>query len=305
MNLMRGIIKMKKRVKKFAILNATGLMLLSSGMPVLAADNTTPKEEVIYAILNDNGTVNDLYAVNILKPVNGQITDYGNYSDIRNMTTQDELEKSGSKITGKTDAEKLYYEGTLENKELPWLIDIRYTMDGKDYTAEELAGKDGNLKIHLSLKENPKGDQEFFKDYALQATVMLDTEKAANIQESGATAANVGKNKQLTYTILPGQEKEIEITADVTDFEMEAIAINGVKLSLDVDVDPDEIYDKIAELKDGVSQIDDGAGELNDGTQQITTSVQGPLQQGVKDLHKGGQTLQNGTSEVKKGGSAL
>lgn len=44
------------------------------------------------------------------------------------------------------------------------------------------------------------------------------------IQADGATIANVGADKQISYTILPGKGLDAEITADVTDFEMEAAA---------------------------------------------------------------------------------
>lgn len=35
----------------------------------------------------------------------------------------------------------LYYEGILNNNELPWAISIQYFLDGVEYPAEELAGK--------------------------------------------------------------------------------------------------------------------------------------------------------------------
>ena len=44
------------------------------------------------------------------------------------------------------------------------------------------------------------------------------------IQTDGATIANVGADKQISYTILPGKGLDAEITADVTDFEMDAAA---------------------------------------------------------------------------------
>lgn len=52
-----------------------------------------------------------------------------------------------------------------------------------------------------------------------------------------ATIANVGKNEQLTYTILPGKGADLSIQADVEDFEMDAIAIKGIQLNLGLDFD--------------------------------------------------------------------
>lgn len=56
----------------------------------------------------------------------------------------------------------------------------------------------------------------------MQGTVTLDTEKCDHIKAEGATAANVGSNRQLLYNIMAGEEKEFTITADVEDFEMDA-----------------------------------------------------------------------------------
>lgn len=296
---------MNKKIKKGLLLHTTGLLLLSQAVPVLAAGHATPKEEVIYALLNETGRVNELYAVNILTPSNGKINDYGHYSEIRNMTTQDTLEQRGNEIIGETDAETLYYEGTLTDKELPWIVDITYTLDGVPHAPAELAGKDGHLHISLSVQENPNGDHTFFEEYALQATLLFDTEKVTDIKETGATSANVGKKKQLTYTILPGQEKDMEIDAEVTDFEMDAIAINGVKLSLDVNLDEADLYEKLSELQEGVSKIDDGATQVDGGVEDVTKAITGPVQHGTKELHAGSETLANGTKETSTGSASL
>ena len=87
----------------------------------------------------------------------------------------------------------------------------------------------------MSVTKNENATEGFFDNYALQAVVQLDNTICENIIGDGATIANVGNLKQLTYTVLPGNDKEITISADVTDFEMESIAINGVRLNLDVD----------------------------------------------------------------------
>lgn len=87
----------------------------------------------------------------------------------------------------------------------------------------------GKLEIKMSIRQNPDCDSSFFDGYALQATVTLNTELASNIAAEGATMANVGRNKQLTYTILPNTEKEITISADGQNFEMNAMAFNGIR----------------------------------------------------------------------------
>ena len=45
------------------------------------------------------------------------IVDYGDYTNIRNMNTTDEIVESDGIITATTDQSSLYYEGTLEECE--------------------------------------------------------------------------------------------------------------------------------------------------------------------------------------------
>ena len=54
--------------------------------------------------------------------------------------------------------------------------------------------------------------------------------------------------------------------ANVADFEMDAVSINGIPLSLDIDVDDSELTEEIDKLTDAVDEIDDVTSKLTDGT---------------------------------------
>ncbi|MDD5953458.1 MAG: hypothetical protein PUC32_07430 [Oscillospiraceae bacterium] len=266
----------------------------------------TPKEEVVYANLASDGKVSDGYVVNSFEmKQDGQIIDYGTYSALRNMTSSDEIHQDNGKITITTKAGKLYYEGKLDKMELPWTFSFHYYLDGKEYTAEELAGKSGALKITMAIRKNPACKGNFFDDYALQATVTLDSEKAKTIKADDATIANVGSDKQLTYTILPGKKTDITITADVTNFEMKEISINGIRLNMNVEVDDKKLMDQVKKLQDGISQLDDGASKLKDGTETLEDGAQSKLPDGTRQLMDGAAALQIGASQLNNGGTAL
>lgn len=314
----------KKFRKLISIVMA--VLLLSSQMAFAEEGSyKNSKEEVIYANLNTDGSLAESYVVNIIMPENGVVSDYGDYSAIRSMNTTDKLDYSGDSISANTSAEKIYYEGTLKDSHLPWNISIKYYLNDKEYTAEEIAGKSGKARIAISIRKNPNQSGSYFDDFALQMSLTLDTAKHKNITANGATIANVGANKQLTYTILSGTEKEIEITSDVTDFELTGISINGIHLALDIDVDDDELLDQINELLDAISELDEGAQELEDGAGEIsdgtnTLSDNAPsLAEGVDSLLTGSRTLnskmgdavdgarelRNGAADVKDGAISL
>lgn len=193
--------KMHKKILP-ALLSAS--LVLTTLTPAFAAEAPSEKEEVIYVNLDTAGKIKDLYAVNIFG--SGNITDYGDHSAVEILNTTDQITQNDEKITFSTDADRVYYKGTIKKQEIPWSIAIHYFMDGKEYSANEIAGKSGALKITVNITQNTNCPGDFFEGYALQATVTLDTKQCKNIIAEDATIANVGSSKQLAYTILPNKE---------------------------------------------------------------------------------------------------
>ena len=272
----------------------------------LAATKSSEKEEVIYANLTSSGDIEKIYAVNIFE--DKDIVDYGVYETVKNMNTMDKINYSNGKITIQNSEYKLYYQGIMkQNTEMPWTIKVRYKLDGVEYAPSELAGKSGKLEISISIKENKNCKKNFFENYALQTVVQLDTNLCENIKSDEATMANVGGLKQLTYTILPGNEKDIKITSDVTDFEMSEIQVNGINLNLGLDkdsIDTSSLTGELDKLKDAVNDLDDGANELNDGAKKLddgaVTLTDGikTIQDGLDQLNSKSSSLTSGSSEV-------
>lgn len=302
---------MKKSKNKIIMIVLTATIISNTMVPIstLAESNTilkSPnyvaesqgKEEVIYINLDGNGEVSSAYAVNIFDSQN--ILDYGDYSEIRNMNTNDTLSYDNGEITGNSSVDKLYYEGTLKEVEIPWNINIKYYLDGKEISSNELAGKSGTLEIKISITDNEKCNSAFFENYALQTTITLDTEKCNNIEAEGATIANVGSEKQISHIILPNKGKEISIKADVNDFEMASMAINGVKLGLSVDVDTNSLLDRVNELTDAIEKLDSGAISVNDGSTELNNGTY-DLSNGMNSLSTGVNSLNDGIITVYKG----
>ncbi|MCD7846278.1 MAG: hypothetical protein LUG57_10625 [Oscillospiraceae bacterium] len=292
---------MRKQWKRAAALCLAAVLCGGLACPALGAEST-PKEEVVYASLDGSGAVEAVYVVNIFDLAQaGTITDYGDYSALRNMTTTDEIVYEDGVVTIQAEAGKLYYEGTLENAQLPWTFEIHYYLDGVEYAAADLAGRSGELEITLSVGENTACAGDFFQGYALQISLTLDTALCADITAEGATVANVGGDKQLTYTVLPGTEKEYIITAAVTDFEMEGIDINGVPLTLEVEVDDEALMEQVTSLIEAIQALDEGAAELDEGAVGLESSVETDLASGTGSLTAGAAALESGTGELETG----
>lgn len=293
---------MKKYTKFFSSLLAI-FTAFSLTVTAFATETASEKEEVIYISTDGAGNVTGVQAVNIFGW--GDIVDYGNYSHVKMLTSTEEITQTGDKITFSTDDKKVYYQGTMEHVETPWNISIRYYLDGKEYSASGIAGQKGKLEIRPSIVKNEKCKGSFFDNYALQVSFTLDTEICDNITASDATIANVGSDKQISYTVLPGKGLDASITADVREFEMNAVTINGIKLNLNVEIDDAELMDKVTELMDAAKKLNDGSGELNSNSETLKTgsssldSGLSSVHSGVADLDNGIATLQNGIASVQ------
>ncbi|MGN0706382.1 MAG: hypothetical protein ACI4JC_00060 [Faecalibacterium sp.] len=262
-------------------------------LPVRAADAPLAKEENIYVNLDASGTVKAAYAVSCFEAEAGQtITDHGYYTAVRAMTTTDPvLYENGVVTITPAESGKIYYEGTMADVTLPWKISIRYFLDGKEIPPEELGGASGALEIRISVCKNEDCAGDFFEKYALQSSVTLDTALAQNIEAPGATIANVGSDKQLTYILLPGQNSELSIRADVTNFAMPAISINGVRLNLNLEVDGESLTGLMEQLQNGAVQLDDGTAALDAGIRQV--------QAGLDTLNGQSSALTAGSAQVR------
>ena len=291
----------KDRVRRLGALAVAAACCAMTALPAYGAE-PPEKDEVIYVNLTPEGDSGTIYVVNSYD-LTGEtaIVDYGDYREVRNLTTTTPLEREGDAVKVTAPAGKFYFQGSLDSSrvaELPWRVSVKYLLDGKELPGQQLAGASGHLEIRASLRLNPGADPVYADNYALQTTVQLDTQRCKNIDAHGATLADVGDKKQMSYIVLPGKEKDFTISADVVNFEMDGIQINGIPLVLDID-DPDtsELKDQVYDLQDGAARLDDGARALEEGT--------GELENGVLELRDGAESLRDGAQTVHTLASTL
>ena len=288
-----------KNVKKASTFVLTTSILMGSVYPAFA-DTNTSKDEVVYVKLNNNGNVDNVYVVNSFDAKNGEkIVDYGRYSNVLNLSTSDKLNYSSGVVdVNVSDTnKKFYYQGDMKNCEIPWDINIRYTLDGKNISSEELAGKSGNLEISFDIKKNDTVDEVFFNNYALQISLTLDGDKCSDIIADGGTIASVGNNKTITYIKLAGEEASYTINSNVENFEMDSISFNGLNMDMNVDVNVDDMTSSFDTLVDAIDKLNDGASELKSGVDTYKN--------GVSTLYTGSSKLLEGVSSYKSGVNSL
>ncbi|WP_371069479.1 YhgE/Pip domain-containing protein [Sediminibacillus sp. JSM 1682029] len=309
-----------RRIKKLLlvftiILLAMPSLLVSAASDSKSGEDTTrekgevsSKDEVVYGKLNAAGERQELYVVNTLDVEKaGKVVDHGTYTDLKNLTDLSPLEQKDGEVTVDAPEGKFYYQGNMEGQSLPWDVTITYLLDGKEIEPAELAGKDGHVEIKIATSANEKVDPVFFENYLLQISLSLNLDNYRNIEAPDGTLANAGKNKQVSFTVMPEKEEELVVEADVSDFELDGIDISAVPSSMPIespDIDEmtgemDTLTDAIAEvnggvadLEDGIAQLNDGAGELRDGSMQY--------KDGISSLAGSSSELVNGSGSLKQ-----
>ena len=278
------------------------------------------KDENIYGILKQDGSIDNMYVVNQFEVTKaGYITDLGIYEDVENLTNTEEVEIYDGKIKVYADKGNFYYQGTNCFSYLPWDFDINYYLNGEKADIDELKGADGEVKIKIKSSKNEEADDTFYENYMLQVSLTLDNEKAKNVVCGDATVADAGESRQYNYTVMPEDDANITLKADVTDFEMDGISIAAIPFTMSVDMpDSDSMLKGMSKLSDGVNDLDDGVGELRDGVNEyvdgisefndaleiVATNLE-KVSDGGNELSDGSSKIAEGLEKVSEGGSGL
>jgi X-X-X-Leu-X-X-Gly heptad repeat protein len=264
------------------------------------------KNENVYAKLSQDGTVQEAYVVNAFSvSEHDAITDYGVYSDVKNLTDLSEIDVTKDTITFETDKENFYYEGDIADAQLPWNIRVNYTLDGRKVDADKLAGAAGDLGIHILTEQNKAVNSVFYDNYLLQISVVLEAEKCKNIRASGASIADAGSSKNIVFTVMPKKSGDMTLSAEITDFEMSGIQIAAVPFSTSIEIpDTDDMLDDMTTLTDAIAELNDGVGDLKTGTNELNDGL-GDLTGGSSDYAQGLSTLNNNSGQLTSGSASI
>ncbi|SET47218.1 X-X-X-Leu-X-X-Gly heptad repeat-containing protein [Oceanobacillus limi] len=310
---------MMRRMKKILFVLAAVVLILPSFLVTASTSDSkseddtansdgeiSSKDEVVYATLHANGESQDIYVVNTFDiSESGNVIDFGNYSSVKNLTDLSEIEQSDNKVQFTAEEGKFYYQGNMDKEPLPWDVSVAYYLDGKEISPEEIAGKEGSIQIRIETAANENVDPIFYENYLLQISLPLDTSIFSNIRAEDGMVANAGKNKQVTFTVMPEKEETLVVEADAVGFELDGVEITGIPSSMSIEEpDVDEMTGEMRTLSDAIAELNDGVGELENGVSELNRGVadlqdgSGQFNRGLADLDGGSGDLVNGSEEI-------
>lgn len=224
------------RKKSFFILMIC--LFLSLG---IAASAAVFKDEVVFVSLNEEGQPLVAYVINAFEADEpSEVTDRGTYESVQPLGDADGFTYADNQVKFTMPTGRFSYQGNLKQTDLPWVINMAYTLDGKAVTAGDLSGASGKLEAVLTVSVNDSL-RAFADSLSLQITVTLDGARALNIQAEKATYSLSGGSRTLSFVVLPGRSAEYTFTCDVQNFMMEDVQIAAVRMGMDT-----QMYQQVA-----------------------------------------------------------
>ena len=305
---------------------------------VASSESEAGKVETVYVKTDANGAVNDVIVSEWLKnaDASSEMSDATELKDIVNVKGSETFTDNGDgTLTWNASGADIYYQGTTD-KELPVDMKITYTLDGKEISPEELAGKSGRVTIRFDYENKEKQtvevngkEIEVYTPFAMVSGMMLDSDKFSNVEISNGKVISDGGNYVVMGVAVPGLKESLdidddkweelnedgeldekltnhfEVTADTTDFELGmTITMASSDILSDFGLTDISDSDKLDDLKDDMSELNDGSTKLVDGSKELKDGTT-KLRDGVTELYDGTKELKDGTKDLKDGTSSL
>lgn len=253
---------------------------------------TMNKTESVYVNLDYYGDVNQIHVANDCT-LTGQseITDFGVYESVTNLTNRTEVKNDGGKLVWDVSGlDRFAYNGKVSNdnaKNIPWTFDVSYKLNGVETRAEELLGKAGLVEIIVDITANKDAKEYYRNNYMLEVTGSYDLNKYLSVEADEAMFVTTGRTKTLMYIVLPGQSTTLHLRIGSNDFEMEGLTFAMVLIE-------GKILEKLGDIVDDKKSMEDAMDVLNSSADIILDSMS-EMQSSLNDISLGISDVQSGT----------
>ena len=288
------------------------------------------KDETVYVLAGADGSVQKIIVSDWLKNELGSasLTDKSGLSNIENVKGDESYSINGDNMTvWDAQGNDIYYQGDIQ-KELPVGLTVRYTLNGKAVSPEQLKGLSGKVTIRFDYENRQYEtvqingqNQRIYVPFAMLTGMILDNDTFRNVTVSNGKLVNDGDRTVVVGLAFPGLQENlnlsrdqlsipssVEITADVTDFSLGmtvTLACNDLFSQLgDADLGSLDAAGSLNKLTDAMDQLLNGSSALYDG---LTTLLDksGELAAGVEELAQGAAAIKAGADSLDEGAAEL
>ena len=288
------------------------------------------KDETVYVLTGADGSVKKIIVSDWLKNELGSasVADKSDLSDIENVKGDESYTINGDNMTvWDAQGNDIYYQGNIQ-KELPVGLSVRYYLDGKSVSPEELKGKSGKVTIRFDYENRQYEtvqingvNQRIYVPFAMLTGMILDNDTFQNVQITNGKLVNDGDRTVVVGLAFPGLQENlnlsrddlsipdsVEITADVTNFSLGmtvTLACNDLFSQLgDVDQTSLDSTSALDQLTGAMDQLLNGSSALYEGLSTLLDKS-GELVSGVEELAQGAAAIKSGADSVDDGAAQL
>lgn len=257
------------------------------------------KTETVYVTLDGYGTPTQTQVVNGYKLTGDtKIVDYGNYTDVANLSNFATPKIDGDQITWDLEdgTSNFYYQGTLKSIEVPWQINVRYKVNGVEAKFEDLAGAAGMIETIINVKPNDKVSDYLKNNFFLQISTSYDLGKNLSVEAPDGIVVSLGDTKSITFMALPGEEATYHIYVGTDSFE--SAGCNFVMAPLQM-----SSISEVKNLKDAKTRLEDAGDAIFDSIDTIVDSTS-EIQTGLSEFSKGLSQVKDSISAIRAEGNA-
>ena len=276
--------KFRKRVTA-SVLTAALLCTSAGSVPVYGAPAGADVDETMYVNLDYYGKTTK---VNVVKGVNlnglGEITDYGNYINVENMSTSDAPVLGDGSVTWNLPEGqngRFYYKCTMDNEQvvLPWDFDVSYKLNGVPTDGDKLAGAGGLIEINVKATPNDNANLYYRNNMMLMVTVPVDMSKCYSVDADGAQIQSLGSTTAAVFSALPGEEGDYTVRIGTDSFETTGVIMAMAPGTIDD-------LNHIKDLKEAKDTWKDAGDALYDSLEQMAKSVES-MRDGINKVQSG------------------
>ena len=279
------------------------------------------KTETVYSTLSYDGSVKKTTINTKLSNIEkGDVVDYSNLDNIKNLNGDEKFSRESSKITWKSTGKDIYYQGSI-NDNLPIKVNVKYYLNGEEVNPNNIKGKKGTIKIVFDLENSDYNyDYGMYVPYVVDITGSFNNKNNSNFNITNGKNVSLGDKTICTAIAAPGLYEstkiselknldKVEITYDTTKYEKnEFYFVITPKLLSNTDLDKiSEIDSKLSsvnDLRDGTNKLVSGSVELHSGMVEFDKNLM-VLNEGIKSALNGSNEITSGLSQINEGTSSL
>ena len=288
---------------------------------MLKTAQTGDKSETVYAVMDADGNTTDVSVSEWLKNEgkSNNLSDYSNLKNIKNTSGDEKMSRDGNKLVWAANGKDIHYTGDYDG-ELPVNVKVSYYLNGTKVSADEIAGKKGNVKIRFdydindSVKEN---GYSLTRPYAIVSAVVLSNDNFTNVTVNNGKAVNDGNSTAVVGIALPGMSDNLQIdeldipdhvtiNAKTTNFEIDGtytVADSGFMNDMDT-TKLDDVAGQVDELESALDKLSDASKKLVNGSSKLAKGAN-KLADSSSQIEEGTETLKDGTESMKTGSKDL